>query len=127
MSKAVHAAREVPPKSTNVRATLWLTRSALAVLAWISTTWAGRYAEALFFTPPRPRKSRAVLPAGGLGALAHADLLGRDDDGRVRAAPRRTVLTWAGAAGRRAAFSRASTEARARASAAGSRKSRRAW
>ena len=65
MSKAVHAAREVPPKSTNVRATLWLTRSALAVLSWISTTWAARWAEALFFTPPRPRKSRAVLPAGG--------------------------------------------------------------
>ena len=64
MSKATEAAREVPTKSTNVRATLWLTRAALAVLSRISTTWAARYAEALFFTPPRPRPSRAALPAG---------------------------------------------------------------
>jgi len=64
MSKAIQAAREVPTKSTNVRATLWLTRAALAVLSWISTAWAARCAEALFFTPPRPRKSRAALPAG---------------------------------------------------------------
>ena len=64
MSKAIQAAREVPTKSTNVRATLWLTRAALAVLSWISTPWAARCAEALFFTPPRPRKSRAALPAG---------------------------------------------------------------
>jgi len=65
MSRAIQAAREVPTKSTNVRASLWLTRAALAVVSWISTTWAARRAEALFFTPPRPRKSRAVLPAGG--------------------------------------------------------------
>jgi pimeloyl-ACP methyl ester carboxylesterase len=64
MSKSIQAAREVPPKSTNVRATLGLTRAALAALAWISPTLAARYAERLFFTPPRPRKSRAALPAG---------------------------------------------------------------
>ena len=64
MSKAIQAPREVPTKSTNVRASLWLTRAALAVVSWISTAWAARHAEALFFTPPRPRKSRAALPTG---------------------------------------------------------------
>jgi hypothetical protein len=51
MSKSIPAAREVPTKSTNVRATLWLTRAALAVLAWISTTWAA---------PSWPRSSRVA-------------------------------------------------------------------
>jgi hypothetical protein len=64
MSKAIQAVREVPAKSTNVRASLWLTRAALAVIAWTATSLAARWAESLFFTPPRPRKSRVVLPAG---------------------------------------------------------------
>jgi pimeloyl-ACP methyl ester carboxylesterase len=64
MTKDPRAALDAPSKSTNVRAVIRLTRSALAVLSWISPTLAARWAEALFFTPPRPRKSRAPLPAG---------------------------------------------------------------
>jgi pimeloyl-ACP methyl ester carboxylesterase len=62
MTKRPQTSLEVPPKSTNVRATLWLTRAALAALARISPGLAARYAERLFFTPPRPRQSRALLP-----------------------------------------------------------------
>ena len=64
MTKGPQASPDISAKSTNVRATLRLTRAALAALAWISSTLAARYAERLFFTPPRPRKSRAPLPAG---------------------------------------------------------------
>jgi pimeloyl-ACP methyl ester carboxylesterase len=64
MSQSIQAAREVPPKSTNVRASVWVTRAALRALSWISIALAARHAERLFFTPPRPRKSRAALPAG---------------------------------------------------------------
>jgi len=39
-------------------------RAALAVGAAVSPALAARWAEALFFTPPRPRKARAALPAG---------------------------------------------------------------
>jgi pimeloyl-ACP methyl ester carboxylesterase len=62
MTKGAQAPLDVPSKSTNVRATM--IGAALTGLAWISPTLAARWAEALFFTPPRPRKSRASLPAG---------------------------------------------------------------
>ena len=39
-------------------------RAALAVGAAVSPALAARWAEALFFTPPRPRKARAALPPG---------------------------------------------------------------
>jgi hypothetical protein len=39
-------------------------RAALAVGAALSPAMAARWAEALFFTPPRPRKARAALPPG---------------------------------------------------------------
>ena len=64
MTKAPPAPAQVPEKSTNVRASLRLTRAALAVLARVSPRLAARWAESLFFTPPRPRKSRAALPEG---------------------------------------------------------------
>ncbi|HEU0108326.1 MAG TPA: alpha/beta fold hydrolase [Vicinamibacteria bacterium] len=41
-----------------------VTRAALAVAAAVSPAMAARWAEALFFTPPRPGKARAALPAG---------------------------------------------------------------
>jgi pimeloyl-ACP methyl ester carboxylesterase len=41
-----------------------VTRAALAVAAALSPALAARWAEALFFTPPRPRKSRSLLPPG---------------------------------------------------------------
>ncbi len=41
-----------------------VTRAALAVAAALSPALAARWAEALFFTPPRPRKARAALPPG---------------------------------------------------------------
>jgi hypothetical protein len=63
MSESTRAVREAAEKSTNVR-TLGLTRLALAGLAALSPRLAGRYAERLFFTPPRPGKSRAGLPPG---------------------------------------------------------------
>jgi pimeloyl-ACP methyl ester carboxylesterase len=37
----------------------------MGLLAAVSPVLAARWAEALFFTPPRPRKSRADLPPGG--------------------------------------------------------------
>jgi predicted alpha/beta hydrolase family esterase len=67
---------EAAPKSTNVRApdsatgpsklppAVRLMRVALAGLAALSPTLAARYAERLFFTPPRPRTSRVGLPPG---------------------------------------------------------------
>ena len=41
-----------------------VTRAALAVAAALSPALAARWAETLFFTPPRPRKSRSLLPPG---------------------------------------------------------------
>jgi pimeloyl-ACP methyl ester carboxylesterase len=41
-----------------------VTRAALAVAAAVSPAMAAGWAEALFFTPPRPRKSRSLLPPG---------------------------------------------------------------
>jgi pimeloyl-ACP methyl ester carboxylesterase len=64
MTKAPQGPVQVAEKSTNVRASLRLTRTALAVLARVSPRLAARWAESLFFTPPRPRKSRATLPPG---------------------------------------------------------------
>ena len=46
------------------KATERLARAALAVAAALSPALAARWAEALFFTPPRPRKSRSLLPPG---------------------------------------------------------------
>ena len=43
---------------------LLIARAVLAVGAAVDPRLAARWAEALFFTPPRPRKSRTVLPAG---------------------------------------------------------------
>jgi pimeloyl-ACP methyl ester carboxylesterase len=75
MTTGPDAGREAATKSTNVRASkrpassdvppaLRLTRVALAGLAAVSPTLAARYAENLFFTPPRPGKSRVALPPG---------------------------------------------------------------
>ena len=41
-----------------------VTRAVLAVAAALSPALAARWAEGLFFTPPRPRRSRSLLPAG---------------------------------------------------------------
>src|SRR4029079_14948355 len=73
MTERPTAPSGVVRKSTNVRAVepakvpgsvppgVRLTRMVLAGLAALSPRLAGRYAERLFFTPPRPRKSRAGL------------------------------------------------------------------
>ena len=57
-------AAESATKTANLSPSVRLTRLALAGLAALSPRLAGRYAERLFFTPPRPRKSRAGLPPG---------------------------------------------------------------
>ncbi|HEV7501330.1 MAG TPA: alpha/beta hydrolase, partial [Vicinamibacteria bacterium] len=42
----------------------WL-RTAMAVSTAVSPRLAARWAETLFFRPPRPKKARTSLPAGG--------------------------------------------------------------
>jgi pimeloyl-ACP methyl ester carboxylesterase len=75
------SAEPSPDKSTNVRSRsrrpttghssgaaalgFTLVRAALAVSARVSPALTARWSETLFFTPPRPRKSRNGLPPGG--------------------------------------------------------------
>lgn len=65
MSQTTHAA---PPRAPHRRerlpASLLVARAALAVGTAVSPTLAARWAEALFFTPPRPRKARTGMPSG---------------------------------------------------------------
>jgi pimeloyl-ACP methyl ester carboxylesterase len=58
------AARVAAERPERLPARLLLARAALAVGTTLSPTLAARWAEALFFTPPRPSKARRGMPPG---------------------------------------------------------------